>query len=165
MKKIIKFLLVSTLVAVSFDMLAQVNRQLVMEVKDIDGTHSSRIPLTTASHLKLTPVGIQVTSGDELDTMLSYYNVQSLSFVFDDIDGITLPEADSSLRLCQNPIYDLLMFTEYPELPSTLAIIDMKGSVRFVVEKWHGQDIDVSSLAPGIYLVTVNSCTLKFVKK
>lgn len=165
MKKFIKFLLISALIAVSYDALAQDQQQLVMVMKDADGNPYDRLPLTIYSHLKITPEGIRVTTGDVPDAMLSYDNVQSLSFGIEDVEGITSPEIGSSLCLSQNPVYDLLIFSEYPEQSSTLAIMDMKGSVRGVVDNWNGQDVDVSSLAPGLYLVTVNNITLKFVKK
>lgn len=165
MKKIIKFLLVSSIVAVSSDALAQEGQQLVLVTKDADGNPNARLPLTTASHLYISQEGIRVTSGDESDALLSFDTVRSLAFAFEDINGIASPEAVPSLLLSQNPVYDLLIFSEYPELPATLTIVDMKGSVRHMVDHWNGQAVDVSSLPSGLYLVTVNNITLKFVKK
>lgn len=165
MNKIIKFLVLSFLLAVSSDVLAQGEQQLMMVAKDADGNTHVSLPLTTASHLHISQDGIKVTSGDELAALLSFDNVRSLAFVLEDIDGIVSPETVPSMLLSQNPVSDLLIFSEYPEQPSTLTIVDMKGSVRRVVDNWNGHAIDVSSLPTGLYLVTVNNITLKFVKK
>lgn len=165
MNEIIKLLVVSSLMAVSSDMLAQGGQQLMMVAKDADGNTHVSLPLTTASHLYISPDGIKVTSGDEMAALLSFDNVRSLAFVLEDIDGIVSPETVTSMYLRQNPVSDLLIFSEYPEQPSTLTIVNMNGSVRHVVDNWNGQAIDVSSLPSGLYLVTLNNITLKFVKK
>lgn len=89
-------------------------------------------------------------------TVLNFSNTTGLSDIF---------ASDKSVALRQNPVGDLLEFTAAPETDCKLSIYSLHGTTLLSVDDWHGENVDVSSLTPGLYIVNFNNQSIKFYKQ
>lgn len=164
MKKTSRILLGSAFAAVSIGASAQTSHLLVV-AKDAEGKIVAEAPVSTESRLIISDKGVEVMSGEELSAMFGYADMTSFGFRLGQLSGIGEVGSAESLILRQNPVADFLEFKEYPADAASLTITDIRGAVRYSAEGWNGEAVNVSALAPGLYLVTVNDTTLKFIKK
>lgn len=72
--------------------------------------------------------------------------------------------ASSALRLRRNPVNDFLEFEGTASYPARVEIFSLQGSRLISIPAWSGNPIDVTSLPQGIYLLTVDNSTFKFIK-
>lgn len=164
MNRTIKILLGSALAATSVSASAQTG-QLSVVAKDAEGQSVAEAPVGMESKLIFSEKGVEVMNGDALQAVFDYGDIHSIAFSYDGLSGVESAAAASSLRLLQNPVPDFLEFKDYPADPATLTITDVRGAVRYTAQDWNGEAVNVSALAPGFYLVTVDNTTLKFIKK
>lgn len=164
MKKTSRILLGSAFAAVSLGASAQTT-QLLVVAKDTEGKIVAEAPVSAESRLIISEKGVEVMSGEQLSAVFGYADMTSFGFRLDQLSGIGEVNAPGSLILRQNPVADILEFKEYPAAPASLTITDIRGAVSYSAEGWNGEAVNVSAFAPGLYLVTVNDTTLKFIKK
>lgn len=164
MKKTSRILLGTAFAAASMCASAQTS-QLLVVAKDAEGKVVAEAPVSVESRLIISERGVEVMSGEELSAVFGYADMSSFGFRLDQLSGIGDVRASESLILRQNPVTDNLEFKEYPAAPASMTITDIRGAVRYSAEGWNGEAVNVSALAPGLYLVTVNDTTLKFIKK
>lgn len=80
--------------------------------------------------------------------------------------GVETPKAESALRLRTNPVESVLSVEGYDSASSArLSVFSIAGREVISVRAWKGEDVDVSSLPQGVYILRINQSTLKFVKK
>lgn len=130
-------------------------------VEDPNGTVTS-LPLTTASKVTFPVEGLTVTGAE--GKVIPYAQVAKIRFKTESgIPGIMAPQ--NTLAIRENPVGDTLRLTGTLDAPADVTITSVSGQTAMRLAKWNGADIDVSALHPGIYLITVNNQTLKFIKK
>ena len=109
--------------------------------------------------------GINILNADKnLVTTMPYdqaYYIQLMG-VISGIEDLTI---DSSLRLKENPVGSTLELMGYAGGPATLRIFDMSGKLSASFSNWEGAPVDVSSLSPGMYILSLNRSIIKFIKK
>ena len=98
-------------------------------------------------------------------SQFDYSDVFMISFEYVRDASVGSLRAESILQLRQNPVVDNLEIVGFNGTSAPLKIFDAKGATRMMVKEWKGEALDVSSLSPGIYFVTVNKMPLKFIKK
>lgn len=120
-------------------------------------------PLTLDTKMTFSDAAVSVINGDKTDTW-SYDQILRIRFegLYTGISDIT---AASALRIAQNPVGDILRISGYDGAPASLAIFSGNGLCMTRISGWNGSDINVSSFAPGLYFVSINSKSLKFIKK
>lgn len=165
MKKSARFLLFSAIASVAIGASAQNSQKLFVVAQDAEGHAVDEAAVSTTSRLSFSEAGVEVFSGDLLSAVFNYKDIRSLGFRYGGQTGIGFIEAAKALKLRSNPVAEVLEFATNPTEPATLTITDLKGRVRNRVQNWKGEGVDVAQLAPGLYFVTVNKTTLKFIKK
>ena len=91
--------------------------------------------------------------------------VQSITFAgaWSGIGQIAADIQGDALALRQNPVEGVLEVLA----PATgdLSVYSLSGAELIRVKGWKGQGVDVSALNPGIYVVTVDKKSAKFIKR
>ena len=92
------------------------------------------------------------------------------SILLDDIRKITCEEVEDisesqqpAVSILPNPVHSLLTL-HHLEGRQQVQIYALSGQLMMTMEATDGQPIDVSSLAPGVYMVKTQQCTLKMMK-
>lgn len=68
------------------------------------------------------------------------------------------------LRLAYNPVGEILRINGYDGGRTTVQIFNVTGTKIFS-SAWQGEDLYVGNLTSGLYFITINSQTIKFIKK
>lgn len=123
----------------------------------------SHVPLNMETKMKFTPTGVEITNGNEVATY-AYGKISKIRFETG-TTSITDVTRETSLSLRDNPVTDYLEIDGHDGTPVSLTVTALSGTVLNITDSWKGEGVNVSHLAPGIYLVTINKETLKFIKK
>lgn len=142
--------------------LPAVHAEKRVEVKAPDG-NVEVAALTTGTKITFGEGGVSILNDGQPTVSVGYPQAQSI--VFANYSGVLSLAGQSSLGLLRNPVGDLLEVKGHDNSPATLGISSIGGGRMLSLKEWKGEAIDVSSLAPGIYLLTINNNTLKFIKK
>ena len=161
MNRHIRFLLMAGALAIVGT--AYLQAEKTVKVTSSDGSAAS-MPLTTETRISLLPAGIDVVNPGEVTVSLPYSAIQSISFENTDVSATDIVNADV-LRLRHNPVESFLEFTGHDGRPSHLSVSSIGGVRMLALSAWKGEAVDVSSLVPGIYLLTIDKTTIKFIKK
>lgn len=84
---------------------------------------------------------------------------------FTAVSGVSDIAVARQSQLRHNPVETTLEFTAAPDAPCTLGVYSLQGTLLLSADGWNGEDVDVSNLAPGLYLVNFNNQSIKFYKK
>jgi len=109
---------------------------------------------------------ITVAQGNADVATFPLSQVSSISFNgnFGGVDDIS-QDLTNVINLRNNPVENLLQFTTAPAEPCRATVYSLQGSALVSIARWQGEDIDVSNLNTGIYLLQFNNQTIKFYKK
>ncbi|MCM1042101.1 MAG: T9SS type A sorting domain-containing protein [Bacteroides sp.] len=130
------------------------------------GSPESKINLTTETSIKFSEKTFNVfATYDANPVTFAYTDVRTITFGEGTPDvAIQKPEHAMSLRLVQNPVRDLLRINGHDGSRTQLRIVAMNGATVFS-SPWQGEDLDVSALRTGFYLLVINSQAIKFIKQ
>lgn len=165
MNKPTRFLAVLAFSAFSGMAWAQADVELMVVAADAEGEVVGSSTVTLDSKLSFTKAGVDVYTGDALELSIPYADVAKLTFNYENKTGVETVAANSGLRLRNNPVAESLEFVGFSGDAANLVVTDLRGSVRASVSTWKGEAINVSDLTPGLYFVTVDKTTFKFIKK
>ena len=130
-----------------------------------DNQELAKATIETDYAITFSDEGINVLNAEKnLVTTMPYdkaYYIQLMG-VISGIEDLTI---DSSLRLKENPVGSTLELMGYADGPATLRIFDMSGKICASFSNWDGAAVDVSSLSPGMYILSLNRSIIKFMKK
>ncbi|MBD5356636.1 MAG: T9SS type A sorting domain-containing protein [Bacteroides sp.] len=144
---------------------AQEDMKLKVVANDGEGNPVEETMVTVESKLRFTQNGVGVFDGDALTAEFNYADFATLSFYYDTLSSVSAVDAMTGLRLRNNPVAESLEFVGMTEKVAELTVIDLRGAVKVSVPEWKGEAINVNNLTPGLYFVTVNQKTFKFIKK
>ena len=165
MKKTIKSLLLLTALASASGLQAEDVKVLNVVAKDADGKVIAEAPVSLESGLHFTDTGMEVVDNGMLQAVFNYTDMTAFAFQLSTVTGISNVAADTALGLRQNPVANALGITGFTKEEAALRVTDLKGEIKVSLPAWQGEDVDVSALTPGLYFVTINQTTLKFIKK
>lgn len=151
--------------ALSIPLSAQDSKQLSVVANNADGVEIGKSTVTLESRLRFSDTGVEVYSGEMLTDVFHYADMANLKFSYQKGSGIAAIPESAGLRLRSNPVGDLLEPLGLSAESANLSVTDLGGKVYCSAPQWRGEPIDVSYLTPGLYLVTINKTTLKFIKK
>lgn len=131
-----------------------------------DGKVVKSCKVTDTMYLRFTNDGVDVYDGDATAPFATFWHnsLQYFKLMYDGA-GVETPVQESALRLVENPVADVLTVTGHDGTPARLAILSLNGSVALQISQWQGETVNVSSLAPGLYILKIDNTTFKFIKK
>lgn len=135
---------------------------LTMTVAPAEGTPQT-VSVAAGDILNFSEKGMALLNGDVQKASFTWPQLQTLTF--DAPTSVDRVLAGDAVRPLRNPVGDVLEMTCPPVHPCALYISNAGGAIVLRVNAWDGGPVDVSSLSPGIYLVTVNNSTFKIIKK
>ncbi|MBD5227584.1 MAG: T9SS type A sorting domain-containing protein [Bacteroidales bacterium] len=117
------------------------------------------------SKIRFTSDRVEIYDGDKRTGAFDYASVAKLTFHTGQVGVASVAADASTLRLLTNPVGEMLEMTGLQAESAPLVITSLNGETKLSLAEWRGEAVDVSSLTPGLYFVTVNRTTLKFIKK
>ncbi|MCM1110937.1 MAG: T9SS type A sorting domain-containing protein [Clostridium sp.] len=128
------------------------------------GGHESSYALSLQSRLKFVDGKLRILSGESTVAEHPLANVEKLMFGTG-LTAIDILPADQT-AVCPEyyTIRDIVTFTGQPASPCPLELYSLGGSRVIAVTDWSGEQIDMSGLAAGIYLLHINNETFKLIK-
>ncbi|MBO5747570.1 MAG: T9SS type A sorting domain-containing protein, partial [Muribaculaceae bacterium] len=74
-------------------------------------------------------------------------------------------EDNIRLLISPNPVDDIIRIVGYNNSePAQLSIYSLDGEEMMRIDNWQGEPIDASQLSAGIYILRINTHTIKFIK-
>lgn len=135
-----------------------------IEAKDASGQSTGIVAVNLNTKIKFSSTGMEVYDGQTQIASFAYADCAKVTFLSTE-SGIEAVGNEAALTLLTNPAYDQLEFSGFDGIPAQLAIYSVNGQRMAYVSAWQGQPVDVSRLPQGLYLLTVNNSTFKFIKK
>ena len=161
MNKHIRFLLAAGALASAGA--ACLHAEKTVKVTAPDGT-PTRMALSTGTRISFPVTGAEIANPGEETVSIPYSRIQSISF--DDTGlGVDRTVSNIALRVRRNPVESLLEVSGHNGAVARLSIASAGGARMIGIREWKGEPVDVSSLAPGIYILTIDNTSIKFIKK
>ena len=160
-----RFLALLASAALAGTISAQEKTGLLVVANDADGAKITETPVNIESKIRFSESGVEVYTGETLSSTTPYAGLSSLKFAYGQGNGIASIAVEKNLRLRHNPVDDILEPIGLQAESACLSVTDLSGSIKVTVPEWRGEAIDVSQLTPGLYFVTIDKTTLKFIKK
>lgn len=165
MKKPTRILALLAFGAFSGIAFAQEEMDLKVVAHNDEGEAVAEALVTLDSKLRFTETGVGVFKGETMTVGFNYADVTSLSFRYDVRSAAGVVVSPIGLGLRDNPVGESLEIIGMTENSASLTVTDLKGRVRVSLPEWKGETVNVGELTPGLYFVTINQTTLKFIKK
>ena len=125
-----------------------------------------RVEVSAISSIKFNKTVMFVGDNDGLYKEYSFSDIRKIVFEGDDTSIETIDANASKINVYPNPVKDDLLIEGVNDiLESDVCIYSLMGVLVAQYSQWNGEKIDVSNLNAGVYLVKINSTTLKFVKQ
>ena len=102
-------------------------------------------------------------------------DVASVHYAYGEVEKITFSDINSienigkeenvKLMISPNPVDNIIRIVGYNNSePAQLSIYSLNGEEVMRIENWQGETIDASPLSAGIYILRINTTTIKFIK-
>lgn len=135
-----------------------------VEVKDPEGGETITAPLKVGTVISFNPTGIRISNTGEPDVTVASAQGKIISFLTSQVSASQI-KADRSLALRRNPVETTLEITGHDGNPAVLTVTSLAGQRLVKIDSWQGENVDVTSLVSGIYILNINNQTFKFIKK
>lgn len=129
-----------------------------------DGTPTLKAPLTVDTKISFSATEILIDNGGNIQSA-PYSDLSKVRFQTSASGIAPVQDEAAGYALLQNPVESLLHIAGYAGHPVPLAVTAMNGHTVYRTSAWQGEAIGVESLNPGLYLVTIDNKTIKFIKK
>ena len=140
-------------------------QSLLVTANGDGGEVLSQTPVTTASVLRFSSEGVEVCEEDQTVAVIPYTGLTTLTFVYGTATGVESVKSTPAFGLRENPVRNHLEVVGYGNDATQLAVYDTAGRQRIAIDGWKGESVNVSTLPSGIYYLTINKTTIKFIKK
>ena len=109
------------------------------------------------------------------DSSSQLIEVASEDYAYGEVEKITFSNINSiekiskednfKLLISPNPVNDIIRIMGYNSSePAQLSIYSLDGEEVMRIDNWQGEPIDASQLSAGIYILRINTTTIKFIK-
>ena len=109
------------------------------------------------------------------DSSSQLIEVASEDYAYGEVEKITFSDISSigkigkeenvKLMISPNPVDNIIRIVGYNNSePAQLSIYSLNGEEVMRIENWQGETIDASPLSAGIYILRINTTTIKFIK-
>ena len=138
---------------------------LFLSANDKAGNSISKTAITTENVIRFSKDGVGVYKGATLQENISYTGLGSLSFLGSGGSGVPQLTVSEGISLKRNAVESTLEFNGTLENKTTLNIFDLTGRLRLSIKGWTGESVNVTGLNQGLYIITFDNLTIKFIKK
>lgn len=128
-----------------------------------EGESPKEVGLDVNTKISFTSSGVQIDNGGNVSSF-PFSEVGKIRFKTSAV-SVGAVAGDMEFALRNNPVGAELEITGYKGTPVALTVSSLNGGTLIVNDAWQGESVDVSTLTPGVYLLTVNNETIKFIKK
>lgn len=142
-------------------------------------TKAETLVLTVNQGSNGASVNHEITPELEIKFMESQFSVvngaSASEYKYADVESITIAQssglsettvAGSAYTLATNPVADMLRINGFTGSEGVrLSLASLSGATVVSLPNWQGQEIRVADLAPGLYILSIDSQTLKVIKK
>lgn len=109
------------------------------------------------------------------DSSSQLIEVASEDYAYGEVEKITFSNINSienigkeenvKLMISPNPVDNIIRIVGYNNSePAQLSIYSLNGEEVMRIENWQGETIDASPLSAGMYILRINTTTIKFIK-
>ncbi len=138
--------------------------QLFVVCSDADGETVTKTLVNLESTIRFVDGNVEVYNDGMLTSSAPLLSVSQISFSNEPITAVETV-TKSTLRLVSNHVADKLVFAGSVSEPTSLYVTALDGTTRLQLRNWQGESVNVTDLTPGLYFVTVDKTTFKFIKK
>ena len=119
--------------------------------------------IRTISKVTFASTNFSVLQGEEVAGVFELKNVSSIKFA--ESTAVQSVEQASAIVVTPNPVRDNLVIKGGEELyGSAVSIYSVTGANVMQLSSWQGEAINISHLPAGVYIINIQSETIKFVK-
>lgn len=137
---------------------------LFVVCSDADGETVTKTLVNLESTIRFVDGNVEVYNDGMLTSSAPLLSVSQISFSNEPITAVETV-TKSTLRLVSNHVADKLVFAGSVSEPTSLYVTALDGTTRLQLRNWQGESVNVTDLTPGLYFVTVDKTTFKFIKK
>ena len=137
----------------------------VMQIHFTEDKPMIETDLSAIDKITFTDTSFSILSTDNATTDYSYGEVEKITF--SDFKSIHKIGNEDNIRLLisPNPVDDIIRIVGYNNSePAQLSIYSLDGEEMMRIDNWQGEPIDASQLSAGIYILRINTHTIKFIK-
>ena len=137
----------------------------VMQIHFTEDRPMIETDLSAIDKITFTDTSFSILSTDNATTDYGYSEVDKITF--SDFNSIQKIGNEDNIRLLisPNPVDDIIRIVGYNNSEAVqLAIYSLNGEEMMRVDNWQGEPIDASQLSAGIYILRINTHTIKFIK-
>ena len=137
----------------------------VMQIHFTEDKPMIETDLSAIDKITFTDTSFSILSTDNATTDYGYGEVDKITF--SDFNSIQKIGNKDNIRLLisPNPVDDIIRIVGYNNSEAAqLAIYSLDGEEMMRVDNWQGESIDASQLSAGIYILRINTHTIKFIK-
>ena len=121
--------------------------------------------LTAIDKITFTDTSFSIHITDNATEDYGYGEVEKITFSDISSIGKISKEDNFKLLISPNPVNDIIRIMGYNSSePAQLSIYSLDGEEVIRIENWQGEAIDASQLSAGIYILRINTTTIKFIK-
>lgn len=160
----IKKKFIFSLVALSYLGIGGVSAN-VMQIHFNTDKPMSETDLSAIDKITFSETGFSVVLTDNATEAYGYGEVEKITF--SDINSVAeIGRGDNlNLLITPNPVDDIIRIKGYNSTePAQLTIYSLNGAQIVRIENWAGEPIDASQFPAGIYILSINNTTIKFIK-
>lgn len=158
-------LILTSVLTVALPLISLAADQTTMTVTRSDRPVPDVFAITNASSLKFagSPRTLNVSSLNNSMETIPLGVIEKITFQTP--TGVEEMVSEARISLKNSIVYDCIRFAGMTEQNSDLRIFDTAGRLRFSNNHWNGEDINISDLPAGFYIMKAGTQTFKFIKK
>lgn len=138
--------------------------ELHMVCSDAEGGIVTETAVNLESTIRFADGNVEVYKDGMLVSSAPLLSVSNLTFKLAPVTAVKTV-TNPALRLVSNRVTDKLVFAGSLPESASLCVAALDGTVRMRLHNWQGEPVNVADLTPGLYFVTVDKTTFKFIKK
>lgn len=137
----------------------------VMVIHPFNDDSPQEISLGEISKITFEDNGFSVINPQNAATKFAFSDVKAIKFSLGDAGVQAVPVTTEVLKITPNPVVDVLHVSGYEDgIATPLNIYSISGAKVKSISNWTGEDVNVGNLSKGVYFLSINSKTIKFIK-
>lgn len=141
------------------------NAQMKIVIVPPEGEQApAEADLTVDTKVTFDADAMTITNGSEVAS-IPYSLISAVKFDSGSVAVGEISSTKGSLRLRENPVANTAIIDGWDGNPTRLTINSLSGQLVADIKAWNGEELDVTLLSPGAYIININHQAIKFIKK